>query len=162
MQVAEGKVVSFHYTLTSDQTEGVVDSSDGREPMPYLHGAGNIVPGLEARLLGKASGDKVTAEVPPSEAYGDRQEGLTQTVPRTSFPEDAPLQPGMQVMAETPEGQRIPLWLASVSDTEVTVDPNHPLAGHTLTFEVEIVEIRDATEDEKSHGHPHGPGGHNH
>jgi FKBP-type peptidyl-prolyl cis-trans isomerase SlyD len=160
-QVEAGKVVSFHYTLTNDSGE-VLDSSTGRDALPYLHGGGNIVPGLEKQMAGKAVGDSFDAVVPPTEGYGERSGPEPQAVERSAFPDDAPLQKGMQFVAQTPDGQHIPLWVDRIEGDTVFVDHNHPLAGVTLHFAVEITEIRDATAEEQAHGHPHGPGGHDH
>ena len=158
--VSEGTVVTMHYTLKDGQGE-VIDTSSGKEPLAYLHGAKNIVPGLERQLDGKTVGDTVVAEVPPEEGYGERQ-GPPQPVDRSAFPADAELSPGMQVMAQGPDEKSFPLWIVKVEDDQVLVDANHPLAGVTLHFDVEITGLREASEEEKSHGHPHGPGGHDH
>ena len=158
--ISAGKVVAFHYTLTDDDGD-VIDSSDGREPLDYLHGAGNIVPGLERQLVGKTTGDRLDAIVPPSEGYGERT-GAPQAVPRGALPPDLDPMPGMQLMAQGPDGQPFPLWIARVDDEQIWVDRNHPLAGVTLHFAVEIVSIRDASAEETAHGHPHGPGNHHH
>lgn len=160
MSIEDGKVVTFHYTLTTDAGEQI-DSSSGGEPMSYLHGAGNIVPGLERQMTGRASGDKFDAKVPPEEGYGMR-DGDPEPVPRQAFPEDVEIQPGMMFRAETSDGRVVPLWVAKVESDTVWVDQNHPLAGENLNFAVEVVEVRDATEEERSHGHVHGPGGHQH
>jgi FKBP-type peptidyl-prolyl cis-trans isomerase SlyD len=141
--VADQKVVSIHYTLTNDAGE-TLDSSEGNDPMAYLHGAHNIVPGLESELAGKSVGDE-----------------LQVVVERSSFPEDAELVAGMQFVAESEDGM-VPLWIDHVDGDKVHVDPNHPLAGENLHFKVSIVELRDASAEEIEHGHPHGPGGHDH
>jgi FKBP-type peptidyl-prolyl cis-trans isomerase SlyD len=159
-RIEDGKVATFHYTLTNDAGE-VLDSSDGRSPLEYLHGAGNIVPGLERQLEGKQAGDKFAAKVDPEDGYGVRQ-GAPQPVPRSAFPAGARIEPGMAFQAQTSDGDVVPLWVDRVDETTVWVDENHPLAGVTLNFAVEVVEIRDATEEEMEHGHPHGPGGHHH
>lgn len=156
--VAEGKVVSIHYTLRDDEGS-VLDSSQGGPPMMYLHGAENIVPGLEKQLTGQSVGDKVEAVVPPAEGYGERRGPGPQQVPRSAFPEDADLEVGMQVMAQGASGDPIALWLVGLAEDHVLVDTNHPLAGVTLHFEVEITGVRAASEEELEHGHPHGPGG---
>jgi FKBP-type peptidyl-prolyl cis-trans isomerase SlyD len=158
--VESGTVVTMHYTLKDPEGE-ILDTSSGREPLAYLHGASNIVPGLERQLTGKRVGDSVQAVVPPAEGYGERQ-GPPQPVERSAFPADAELEPGMQVMAQTKDGQAFPLWIVQVTGEEVLVDANHPLAGVTLHFDVEITSLRHASEEEKAHGHPHGPGGHDH
>lgn len=155
-----GKVVSIHYTLTS--SEGNVIDRSGDEPLAYLHGHDNIVPGLEKQLEGKVVGDKVKAVVEPSEGYGDRIPGGPQPLPRDAFPEDLEIQEGMEFAAQMSDGKVVPLWIVGVKGDEVLVDPNHPLAGETLTFDVEITEIRDATDEEQTHGHVHGPGGQDH
>jgi FKBP-type peptidyl-prolyl cis-trans isomerase SlyD len=156
--IADGKVVLFHYTLKNDAGE-TLDSSAGGEPMPYLHGASNIVPGLERQMSGKKAGDKFEAVVPPEEGYGVR-EGDAQPVPRSAFPPNVDIQAGMQFMATDDDGNQIPVWIAKVSDESVWVDPNHPLADVTLHFDVEVTGVRDATDEEKEHGHPHMPGHH--
>lgn len=156
--VATGKVVLFHYTLT-DATGVVLDSSDGQEPMPYLHGAGNIVPGLERQMADRPAGDRFKAVVPPEEGYGLPQGPGPQAVPRDAFPEDIEIEEGMPFMAESDDGDVISLWVTRVEDDTIWVDKNHPLAGQTLHFDIEIVEIRDATEEEVAHGHPHGAHG---
>jgi len=155
--VSDGKVVIFHYTLTNQATGETLDTSRERgEPMPYLHGAQNIVPGLEEQMVGKAIGDSFIAVVPPEKAYGIDHGVEPEAVPRTEFPADAPLQPGMPLRAQTPDGQVVQLWIANLDDENVYVSQMHPLAGVTLSFDVEIVNIRDANDNEKTHGHPHG------
>ncbi len=154
--ISAGKVVFFHYTLTNDAGE-TIDSSRGGNPLPYLHGAGNIVPGLEKQLEGLAVGAKLQADVSPEEGYGVRR-GEPMPVPRDQFPADVNLQPGMQFFAEDPNGNHFPLWIAQVGEDTVLVDPNHPLAGENLHFDVEIMSLRDASDEEKEHGHPHLPG----
>ena len=152
MTVENGKVVSFHYTLTNAQGD-VLDQSQ-EHPMPYLHGAGNIIPGLEKELAGKKVGDKLTVNVPAAEAYGEYDEQLVNDVPRN-------IEAGMQFQADTPEGVQV-ITVKAVNGDLVTVDANHPLAGQDLNFDVEIVEVREATEEETAHGHVHGVGGHHH
>lgn len=161
MAIAENKVVSIHYTLTNDAGE-TLDSSVGRgEPLAYLHGHGNIIPGLENALTGKAVGDKLDVKVSPEDGYGPRHEQLIQQVPRDAFQGVDTLEIGMQFQAETGQGPQL-FTITAVGDAEVTVDGNHPLAGENLNFAVEITEIRDASEEELEHGHVHGPGGHEH
>jgi FKBP-type peptidyl-prolyl cis-trans isomerase SlyD len=162
MQISDGKVATFHYTLRNGGDSGeVLDSSEGRSPLAYLHGAGNIVPGLERQLSGRRVGESFAAVVEPAEGYGVR-DGSPQPVPRTQFPAGVPISEGMMLHAETPDHEVIPLWVVDVDDETVWVDENHPLAGVTLHFAIEVVEIRDATASEMEHGHPHGPGGHDH
>jgi FKBP-type peptidyl-prolyl cis-trans isomerase SlyD len=156
----DGKVVSIHYTLKDDDGE-VVDSSSGGEPLDYLHGAGNIVPGLEAAMIGRAIGDKFKVTVAPADGYGEVV-GEPRPVPRSAFPPDADLEEGMQFFVRGPDGEPHPVWVAGISGDQVLIDANHPLAGENLNFEIEIVAIRDATKDEVEHGHPHGPDGHHH
>jgi FKBP-type peptidyl-prolyl cis-trans isomerase SlyD len=155
--IAPEMVVSFHYKLTNNDGE-LLDSSPDGVPMPYLHGARNIVPGLEKEMVDKKVGDKFDVKVSPAEGYGERVEGDA-VVPRTEFPADVEIKKGMSLVAEGPDGEAFPLWVTKISGDEVTVDPNHPLAGVELNFEVEIAAIRAATEEELAHGHPHGPGG---
>ena len=159
--VGDGTVVAFHYRLTNDAGD-VLDSSEGSEPLTYLQGSGNIVPGLERQLTGHVAGDKFDALVPPAEGYGERHPVPAQALPRSSFPEGVELQAGMGFIAQGPSGHDIPLFIVSVGEDEVKVDVNHPLAGETLHFNVEVVGVRAATDEEKAHGHPHGPEGHGH
>jgi FKBP-type peptidyl-prolyl cis-trans isomerase SlyD len=160
MQIAERRVASFHYTLTNDQGE-VLDSSEGREPLTYLHGKGNIVPGLEKALAGKQVGDKLKVSVPPEEGYGLPMQELVQVVPRGSFQGIPEVEVGMRFQAESSHGPVL-VVVTGVEGDQVTVDGNHPLAGETLHFDVEITDVRDATVEEVLHGHVHGPGGHHH
>jgi len=160
MKIGEDKVVSIHYTLT-DSGGSVLDSSSGNEPLLYLHGAGNIIPGLESALEGKVSGDKLSVTIEPEQGYGARDERLVQAVPRSAFKGVEQLAPGMQFQAQGPQGTRL-VVITQVTADIVTVDANHPLAGQTLHFEVEITEVREATAEELEHGHVHGPGGHHH
>ncbi|MBV1789557.1 peptidylprolyl isomerase [Marinobacterium sp. D7] len=160
MQIAANAVVSIHYRLTNAAGEQL-DSSEGQEPLAYLHGASNIIPGLENALAGKVVGDKLSVTVEPEEAYGPVKEELVQDVDRSNFEGIDVIEPGMQFMAQTPWGQQ-PVTVVSVEEDVVTLDGNHPLAGQTLSFDVEVVEVRAATEEELSHGHVHGPDGHHH
>jgi FKBP-type peptidyl-prolyl cis-trans isomerase SlyD len=160
MQISENSVVSFHYTLT-DSTGKVIDSSQGNEPLTYLHGVGQIVPGLENALVGKIPGDKLDVEVAAEDGYGEHQEFMVQQVPREAFQGVDVIEPGMQFQAQTPQGG-MTVTVTAVDDTTVTVDGNHPLAGQVLFFAVEVVSVRDATAEEREHGHVHGAGGHHH
>ena len=157
MQIAQNAVVSFHYTLTNNEGE-VLDSSEGREPLAYIHGAGNIVPGLEKELDGKTSGDKLKVAVSPEEGYGDVQEALVQEVPREAFQGVEEIEDGMQFQAQT-QGGPLMVTVTKVEGDTVTVDGNHPLAGETLNFDVEITNVREASAEELEHGHVHGEGG---
>jgi FKBP-type peptidyl-prolyl cis-trans isomerase SlyD len=159
--VGPGKVVRIHYILRSDTGE-VLDSSDASEPLEYLHGANNIVPGLEAGLVGAAAGQKLRVHVPPEQGYGPRAPDAVHAFPREAFPKDMQVEVGMSFQAEGEDGQSLPVWILSVEEERVMVDFNHPLAGHTLDFEVTVDGVRDATSEELAHGHPHGPGGHQH
>ena len=161
MQVAQDKVVLFHYTLTNDAGE-VLDSSAGSEPLAYLHGQGNIVAGLEKALDGRAACDKLEVRVEPAEGYGVHDAALIKRVPRRSFGSVGNIKPGMQFQAQLERGQMRVVTVTAVKGDMVTVDGNHPLAGQTLNFAVEITEVRDATAEELAHGHVHGPGGHHH
>ncbi len=160
MQIAERKVASFHYTLTNDAGE-VLDSSEGREPLAYLHGAGNIVPGLESEMNGRSAGDAFKVDVQAENGYGNYIEELVQTVPREAFQGVENLDVGMQFQAQTGQGG-IAVVVTAIDGDDVTVDGNHPLAGQALHFDVKITEVRDATDEEIEHGHVHGAGGHHH
>lgn len=159
--IADGKVVVMHYTLRNDTNE-VIDSSVGGEPMAYLQGAHNIVPGLEQALLGKSVGFTGKVSVAPADGYGERVEAEPQSVPRAAFPQQLELEEGMQFMAQGPDDEHVPIWIVGVEGDRVLVESQHPLAGSTLHFEVEVLEVRDASDEELSHGHPHGPDGHHH
>jgi len=160
MAIEKDKVVSIDYTLTGENGQ-VLDSSQGREPLAYLHGAGNIIPGLENALEGKDEGDQLNVQIPPDQAYGQRDERMVQPVPRTAFQGVPDIQPGMQFQASTNAGPRL-ITVVGVQGDQVTIDANHPLAGATLNFDVTVRNVRDATNEEKSHGHVHGAGGHQH
>lgn len=160
MEIAQQRVVYIHYTLTNDAGE-VLDSSRGNEPLAYLHGAGNIIAGLESALAGKQAGDKLNVRVEPSQGYGERDERLVQDVPRRAFEGIAEIQPGMSFQAQSNQGP-MRVVVTRVAGDMVTVDGNHPLAGEALNFDVEVTQVRDASQEELSHGHVHGPGGHHH
>ncbi|WP_284892728.1 FKBP-type peptidyl-prolyl cis-trans isomerase [Cobetia amphilecti] len=157
MQIAQNAVVSFHYTLTNNEGE-VLDSSEGREPLAYIHGAGNIVPGLEKELDGKTPGDELKVAVSPEEGYGEVQEALVQEVPREAFQGVEDIEAGMQFQAQT-QGGPLMVTVTKVEGDTVTVDGNHPLAGETLNFDVQITNVREASAEELEHGHVHGEGG---
>ncbi|SJM69666.1 MULTISPECIES: FKBP-type peptidyl-prolyl cis-trans isomerase [Psychrobacter] len=154
--IAKDTAVRFNYIL-KDESGNVIDQSQG-EPLAYLHGHNNIIPGLEKELEGKSAGDSLTAVIEPADAYGEYQEQAVQQVPRANFQGVDNIQPGMQFQSEA-EGQVMLVTVTDVNDDTVTVDANHPLAGKKLSFDVEIVEVRAATEDELNHGHVHGVGG---
>ena len=153
MNISNDKVVSMHYTLKNDAGE-VIDSSVGGDPLAYLHGHGNIIPGLESALNGKAIGDVLDVRVKPEEGYGVRNDDLLQTVDRKIFGNVPDLQVGMQFQARSQEGTTI-VRIVEINGDEVTVDGNHPLAGEPLNFHVEVTAIRDANAEELAHGHVH-------
>ncbi|MGB9428907.1 MAG: peptidylprolyl isomerase [Gammaproteobacteria bacterium] len=160
MRIAKNTVVSIDYTLTD--TDGtVLDSSKGQKPMGYLHGSGNIIPGLEEALEGRGAGDSLQVTVAPAKAYGLRDESMTQKVPRKLFDSKHKIKPGMRFHAEGGHGAHTVI-VAAVDSEHVTVDANHPLAGKTLNFDVKVVEVRAATGEELEHGHVHGAHGHHH
>jgi len=161
MKIHNNSAVSFHYSLTDDEGNGI-DSSEGKEPLAYLHGAGNIIPGLENALEGKSAGDSLTVAVAAAEGYGEVQKELIQEVPREAFQGIDSIELGMQFEAQTGQGGTVPVTVVAVTDEIITVDGNHPLAGKNLNFDVSIEEVREASEEELAHGHTHGPGGHPH
>lgn len=160
MKVAENKVVQMHYTLKNDNDE-VLDTSEGREPLAYIQGIGQIIPGLEKQMEGKAAGDKVVTTIAAADAYGEVNPNLVQKVSKQGFQGEEELVVGMQVEVNTNNGPAIAM-VTDIEGEDVTLDLNHPLAGMTLHFDVDVVEVREATEEELSHGHVHGPGGHQH
>lgn len=153
MQIDTHKVVTIDYTLT-DQAGNVLDQSQGGD-FAYLHGAQNIIPGLETALSGHNPGDELTVNIPAEEAYGTRDETKVQAVPRELFPAETEVQVGMQFHAEGPEGRSLMVTVVGIEAQEVTVDANHPLAGVGLNFDVKVVDVRDATAEEIEHGHAH-------
>jgi FKBP-type peptidyl-prolyl cis-trans isomerase SlyD len=160
MLVSAQKVVSIHYTLTNEEGD-VLDSSEGHEPLAYIHGGGNIIPGLEAALLGKSAGDTLKVSIPPEEAYGLRNDDLVQAVPKSAFHGVDEILPGMQFHTDTTDGGQL-VTVVDVQGDMVILDGNHPMSGQTLNFDVQVTEVRDATLEELAHGHVHGPGGHHH
>lgn len=160
MNISNNCVASFHYTLT-DNTGKVLDSSEGQEPLSYLHGAGNIIPGLEKALVGKSVGDKLTVAVTAAEAYGERDDTMVQQLDSSMFSGIDNIEVGMEFHAETEHGLQV-VTVTGVEGNQITIDGNHPLAGVDLNFDVEVTDVRDATEDEVAHGHAHGAGGHHH
>jgi FKBP-type peptidyl-prolyl cis-trans isomerase SlyD len=160
MAVAQDSVVTIHYTLKDDAGE-VLDSSVGAEPLAYLHGHGNLVPGLERELEGKETGAKVNVTVQPADGYGDYDKQLVQRVPRRALQGIPNIRVGLRLQTQTEEGPRT-VVVTNVMGDMVTLDGNHPLAGKALNFEVEVTDVRPATEEELSHGHVHGPDDHHH
>ncbi len=153
MQIANNTVVSIHYTL-KDDAGVIIDSSEGAEPLVYLHGAQNIIPGLEKELEGKTTGDTLQVTIEAADAYGEVNENLIQTVPSNLFQGVDKLEVGMQFQAETPDGTQV-ITIAAVDGDDVTIDGNHPLAGERLHFNVDVADIREATAEELEHGHVH-------
>lgn len=160
MKIADESVVTMHYTLKDDKGK-TIDSSSGGEPLAYLQGAGNIIPGLEEALMGKVAGDKIQVTLPPEKGYGERDERLVQSIPKKQFQGAGEIKVGMQFQVNSQAGPMI-LTVVGVKGDEVVVDGNSPLAGQTLHFDVEITDVRAATSEELEHGHVHGPGGHHH
>jgi FKBP-type peptidyl-prolyl cis-trans isomerase SlyD len=150
MEITEARVASIHYTLTDDGGE-VIDKSPESQPLRYLHGAGNIVPGLEKALAGKQVGDSLKVDVEPEEGYGPRNERLVQVVPRDVFEGVDKVEPGMQFQAQSQRGPLL-VTVVEVGDAQVKIDGNHPLAGRTLHFDVEVADVRDASDEEKQTG----------
>lgn len=162
MTISKGKVVTINYQLTNKSGEEL-DKSEPNDPLVYLHGVGQLVPGLEKALEGLKEGDaKDKIEVAPSEGYGEVRAELILKVGRDQFPSETELEQGMRFWAHTPEGQRHPFTVVGIEGDQVEIDGNHPLAGETLIFDISIVGIREATKEEMEHGHAHGPGGHQH
>lgn len=160
MHIDRDSVVSFHYRL-SDGAGQPLEDSHGGAPLTYLHGHGNIIEGLEREMTGKAAGDSFSATIPPELAYGPRRDNATQRIQTKHVMTPGRLQPGMTITINTDRGHR-QVQVVKAGKFVVDVDTNHPLAGATLTFDVEIVEVREATAEERAHGHVHGPGGHHH
>lgn len=160
MQISDKMVVTIDYTLKDDNGTILDNSTEGN--FAYLHGANNIIPGLENALTGKSAGDEVEVSVSPTEGYGEHNETMIQAVPREMFDSEQEIEVGMQFHAESPEGEMIVVTVTDIEGDDVTVDGNHPLAGVNLNFGVKIIDIREATEEEIEHGHVHGPGGHHH
>ena len=160
MIIEDKKVVSFHYELTNQEGEQLESSRD-KEPMTYLHGANNIIPGLEKAMVGKSAGDKFQITVEPAEAYGERKEANIQRISAKHFKNLRKLAPGQVVGLQTKQGP-VQVTVVKVGRFNVDVDANHPLAGQALTFDVEVTGVRDASEEETAHGHVHGPGGVDH
>lgn len=159
--IAKGTVATIDYTLTNDAGQ-VLDSSQGREPLTYLHGGG-LIPGMENALEGKSVGEQFKVTIPPEEGYGKKDPNMVQPVPRANFAGVPNIEKGMQFQARSPDGSgaRV-VTVVDIAPDTVTVDANHPLAGETLHFDVAVKDVRDASPEELSHGHAHGPGGQHH
>ena len=161
MNIAENHVVRFHYTVHEEGGKQLESSRDRGQPMAVMRGHGGLIEGLEKALIGKAEGECFEMTVPPAEGYGEVREGFQQRVAKKYFRDAARLKPGMQTVLNTSQGPRL-VTVVKLGASVIDVDLNHPMAGKTLKFEVEVVEVREASEEEKSHGHAHGPGGHQH
>ena len=161
MQIDQNSVVSIHYTLTNDEGT-VIDSSVNIDPLVYLQGSGNIIPGLENALAGKSAGDKLNVRVAPADGYGESVLELIQQVPLEMFQGAENIAPGMTFQAQDQSGYMQRVEVTAVNGNMVTIDANHPLAGQHLNFDVTVVDVRGATQEELDHGHVHGEGGHHH
>jgi len=159
MNIQKDRVVRFHYSV-SEPGQATMESSRSGDPLVILYGHGSIIPGLEQALLGRQAGDSFEVTVAPEQAYGEHRDGMTQRVPRKHF-KGARLVPGMQVVLPTRDGQR-PMTVLKVGVSVVDVDLNHPMAGKTLSFAIEVLDVREASAEEISHKHVHGDGGHQH
>lgn len=161
MSVEMNKVITFNFTV-KDKEGAVLDSSENKEPLSYLSGTNSILPKLEETLNGMIIGSIKNVKIAAGEAYGDYKEEAVQTVKKEQFPQEAQLVAGARYVANSPDGGQMPFVIKEVKENDVTVDFNHPLAGKDLEFDVELLDVRDATPEEMQHGHVHGPGGHNH
>lgn len=161
MQITQHKVVTMEYSLTDDKGT-LIDEARGDEAFAFIQGIGGIIPGLENALEGKSAGDSVSVTISPDEGYGHRDDSLMMDVPREHFEGAEEIVEGMQFHTMTEDGGYRIVTVVKVDDENVTVDANHPLAGVVLNFDVNVLEVRDATEEELEHGHVHGPGGHHH
>ena len=157
MQIEDNKVATLHYTLKNNEGEILDKSEDGS--FVYMHGALNIIPGLESALTGKKAGEELSVKVAAEEAYGLRNEEQIQEVPKEMFEEGTEIKVGMQFHAEGPGEDMIMVTVAEVKEDVIVIDGNHPLAGMELNFDVKVVEVRDASEEELEHGHVHAAGG---
>ncbi|MBT4776511.1 MAG: peptidylprolyl isomerase [Crocinitomicaceae bacterium] len=164
MEISQDTVVTMHYVLKNDNGDIIDQSTEERGPLSILQGHGNIIPGLEEELLGKSKGDTFATVISPEHGYGEYQDTMVQIVPLSGFrseDENEQVQEGMQVQVETNQGPAVAI-VTKIEEEDVTLDLNHPLAGETLHFEIEVVEVRSAEENEIEHGHAHGPHGHSH
>lgn len=161
MAIGPNKVVTMNFTLTDDKGN-VLDTTDKGGPFSYLSGNQQILPKLEQAVNEMIIGSKKNIKLNAADAYGEYKEEVVQVVGKENFPQDIDLQIGMTYMAKSPEGEPMPFSITSIEGEEITIDFNHPLAGLDLNFDVELLDVRDATTEEISHGHVHGPGGHHH
>jgi len=160
MNIAKNSVATINYEL-KDGDGATIDSSAGQDPLAYIHGVGMLVPGLEKALEGKEAGASVQVVIPPEEGYGERQDNLMVKVPKEQFENTEGLEVGHPVQAQGPDGVQI-LHVMEIGEDNIVLDGNHPLAGVTLHFAVDVVSVREATSEELEHGHVNGPGGHDH
>lgn len=160
MSVEKDKVVSMHYTLTLENDEVIDSSVERNEPLQFIAGVGNIIPGLEKELIGMEKGDKKSVRVAPEEAYGLRNDELVQTYPRSELPAEVEMEVGKMLYLEDEHGHPVDALVSDLTEETVTLDLNHPLSGEVLNFEVEIIELREATSEELEHGHVHVDGHH--
>lgn len=158
LAVQNGQVVAMEYTLRVDGE--VTDTSEGREPLAYLHGSGNIIPGLEREMIGMTVGESKEVIVSAVDAYGVEDDSAFMDVPRDQFPAEIPMEPGIEIQVQNQEGQPMYARIEQVGEQSIKLNFNHPLAGKELHFAVKVVEIREPTAEEEEHGHVHGPGGH--
>ncbi|MBZ0117936.1 MAG: peptidylprolyl isomerase [Sandaracinaceae bacterium] len=148
------RVVLLSFTLTDDEGT-LLDRTTTEDPLVYLHGHDNLVPGLERALEGRAPGDRIQVTVQPDDGFGPKVDETEHILPRDAFPDDVELEPGFELALEE-DGEEIPLWVVKFDDAQVVCSTNHPFAGKTLRFDVEVLRVREATQDELDHGHPHG------
>jgi len=161
MPIEANKVVTLNFTLTDD-AGNVLDSTDQGGPFSYISGRGMVLPKLEEAVSVMMIGTKKQLKLEAADAYGNYNDQIVQVVGKENFPEDFVLEVGMEYMASNPEGVRMPFTITEVNGDEITIDFNHPFAGLNLNFDLELLDVRDATAEELAHGHVHGPGGHHH
>lgn len=161
MSLELNKVVTFNYTL-KDEEGTVLDSTANKDPLTFISGTSQVLPRLEEALGEMLIGGKKNVKINAAEAYGEYDDKAVQSIKKEQFPSDAKVEVGVRYVANSPEGGQMPFVIKEIKEKDVTVDFNHPLAGKDLEFDVELVDIRDATAEEIQHGHVHGPGGHTH
>jgi FKBP-type peptidyl-prolyl cis-trans isomerase SlyD len=161
MSILTNKVISFNYTLKDDEGT-ILDSSANKEPLTFLSGSQQIIPKLEEALSGMIIGSKKNIKIAAADAYGEYSEDAIQKIKMDQFPKEANIEVGMTYIANSPDGKQMPFLVSEINEQDITVDFNHPLAGKNLEFDVELLDVRDATPEEIQHGHVHGPGGHHH
>lgn len=161
MAIGQNKVITMNYTL-KDNDGNIIQTTENKEPFSFLTGNRQILPKLETEIDGMIIGSKKNVKIPANEAYGEYSEQAIQQVNKNNFPGNVDLKVGMEFVANSPEGNQMPFIITDIKDEEVTIDFNHPLAGVDLEFDIELIDVRDATVEELQHGHVHGAGGHNH